>query len=65
MKKTLSLAAIFGFVCVGLLAGCQKKETTTPPEAPAANTPAAPAAPAPDTNAPAAPAVPATNAPAQ
>ena len=52
MKKILLLAAVLGFVGVGLLTGCQKKsETATPsaPEAPSTNAPAAPAA----TNAPA------------
>jgi uncharacterized lipoprotein YajG len=53
MKKILLLAAVLGFVGVGLLTGCQKSETPTPatPEAPSTNAPAAPA-----TNAPAAPA---------
>jgi len=48
MKKLLTLAAVFGFVCVGLLTGCQKSETTTTPEAPSTNAPEMPA-----TNAPA------------
>jgi hypothetical protein len=57
MKKLLSLTAIFGVVCVGLLVGCQKKETVAMPDAAATNAPAVPAAPAmPATNAPAAPA---------
>jgi len=54
MEKIL-LAAVFSFVCVGLLVGCQKKETAAMPDMPATNSaPATPAAPA--TNAPAAPA---------
>ena len=51
MKKILLLAAVLGFVGVGLLTGCQKSETTPPPAEPSTNAPAAPA-----TNAPAAPA---------
>jgi hypothetical protein len=43
MKKLLSLAAVFGLVCAGLLVGCQKKETTAMPETPNTNAPAAPA----------------------
>jgi hypothetical protein len=55
MKKLLSLVAIFALVGVGLLVGCKKQETTTPPvpDMPSTNAPAAPAAPAaPGTNAP-------------
>jgi len=53
MKKMLSLVALFSLVCVALLTGCKKEETTTStmPDATATNAPAAPA-----TNAPAAPA---------
>jgi len=51
MKKLLSIVALFGLVCVGLVSGCKKQsESMTPPSAPAM----------PSTNAPAA-----TNAPAQ
>jgi hypothetical protein len=64
MKKTSSFVAILGFVCFGLLTGCQKQETAKMPDAVVTNAPAVPAAP--DTNAPAAPApaAPGTNAPA-
>ncbi|MGH7976300.1 MAG: hypothetical protein ACREC8_06525 [Limisphaerales bacterium] len=43
MKKLFTLAAVFGLVCVGMLTGCQKSETTTAtPATPSTNVPATP-----------------------
>jgi uncharacterized lipoprotein YajG len=46
MKKLLTLVAMLGLVCAGLLAGCQKQADTTP-AMPSTNAPAMPS-----TNAP-------------
>ena len=67
MKKLLSLVAVSGLVCVGLLTGCKKQaETGTMPTMSATNAPAVTAPEAPATNAPAAPVVnaPVASAPA-
>jgi uncharacterized lipoprotein YajG len=55
MKKLFPLIAVFGLVCVGLLAGCSKSETPATPDVPSTNAPSMT-----PTNAPA---MPSTNTP--
>ncbi|HVU09593.1 MAG TPA: hypothetical protein VHG89_13760 [Verrucomicrobiae bacterium] len=40
MKKLLTLAALFGFVCAIVLTGCKKEEAPAAPATPSTNAPA-------------------------